>query len=734
MQEQHPLIELTGEVDEIIFRNENNGYTVLELNSGGESITTVGIMPMVNIGEELKLIGNYKSHASYGEQFSVEVCERSMPVTTSAIFKYLSSGAIKGIGPSTAKRLIEAFGESTLEVIENEPKRLASIKGISLKKAKQMGEELSKIFGVREVMAELQKYGIPPTQTVSAWKIWGNRTIEMVEENPYILCTNGLGISFELADQIAARQEKPFDNNFRVRAGLIHILEHNKNNGHTCLPMDRLTTACANFLSVSEELVKSTLEEMLIENSLIVDVVREKEFIFLPELHSSESYIATRLSMLLRFPAQQISGIEAAIDEIEKNDNIKYADLQKKAIQQALSKGLLILTGGPGTGKTTTLNAIIRILKNNGEKVMLAAPTGRAAQRMSQVTGCESKTIHRLLEVAWDNQDKPSFTKNEKNLLECDALIVDELSMVDSQLFESLMRAFPLGCRLILVGDCDQLPSVGAGNVLGDLIDSGILPVVQLNEIFRQSMQSLIVTNAHAIVNGEMPNLAKKDSDFFFMQRFSQPEITQTILELCKTRLPRSYGFSPLSDIQVLCPGKKGELGTYEMNKNLQEVLNPKDAAKREIQINGTFFRVGDKVMQVRNNYNIPWVKESGEDGEGVFNGDIGILVEVSKSPVALKVMFDDKLAAYDVDNAPDLELAYAVTVHKSQGNEFNAVIIPMFQGPPQLSYRNLIYTAVTRAKQLLILVGNPKQLERMVQNNRKTLRYSAIKDFILRE
>lgn len=734
MQENKKLFELSGEVEDIVYRNQNNGYTVLELISGDETITAVGIMPTVSAGEELKLIGRYTNHPSYGEQFSVEACERSMPTTCASILKYLSSGAIKGVGPATARRLVEAFGEKTIEVIEKEPQRLSSVKGITKDKAEKISGELQKIFGVREVMTELGKFGIPSSQAVKVWKFYGNKALDLISENPYILCSSGLNIPFETADNIAAGQERPFDDICRIRAGLVHILEHNKNNGHTCLPMDRLLSACAGFLSVTDEQAKEALDQMLTDGSLVVDIVREKEFIFLPDMHSCEIYISARLNMLMRFPAQQITGVDKAIESIEKVNSIKYAEFQKRAIFEAMTKGLLILTGGPGTGKTTTLNAIIKILRDNGQKVCLAAPTGRAAQRMSQVTGCEAKTIHRLLEVSWDKQDNPVFMKNEKNLLDCDALILDELSMVDSQLFESLMHAFPLGCRLIMVGDCDQLPSVGAGNVLGDLIDSGKIPVVQLNEIFRQSMESLIVTNAHSIVQGKKPELSCTTNDFFFLNRISALQISDTIMQLCKTRLPRSYGYSALNDIQVLCPGRKGELGTFELNKKLQNTLNPKNEFKREININGLILRTGDKVMQVKNNYDIPWVKENGENGEGIFNGDIGILTEVSKSTGSLKVLFEDKLAVYDVDSTADLELAYAVTVHKSQGNEFTAVIIPMYQGPPQLSYRNLLYTAVTRAKKLLILVGNPKIVEKMVANNRKTLRYSAIKDFLLRD
>ena len=438
--------------------------------------------------------------------------------------------------------------------------------------------------------------------------------------------------------------------------------------------------------------------------------------------------------MALRFPAEKIDNIENAISKIEKENKITYAELQRTAIEMALSKGLLILTGGPGTGKTTTLNAIISILKHNGLTVALAAPTGRAAQRMSQLTGCEAKTIHRLLEVTWNKQDQPVFMRNEKNALECDALVIDELSMVDSQLFESVMRALPLGCRLIMVGDSDQLPSVGAGNILSDLIASNKIPVVQLNEIFRQSMESLIVTNAHRIVKGEQPIIHNTKADFFFMNRTNLSSLTSTIAELFVTRLPRSYNFSPLNDIQILCPGRKGKIGTQEINKLLQESINPKESFKREININGNILRMGDKVMQNKNNYNIPWTKDNGENGEGVFNGDIGILTSVTNNPPSLQVTFDDRVAVYDAESAADLELAYAVTVHKSQGNEFNAVIIPLYNNPPQLVYRNLLYTAVTRAKKLLIIIGSSNTLHRMVENNKKTLRYSGLKDFIIRE
>lgn len=734
MTNNSQLLELSGEIEDIIYRNDANGYTVMELLSGDETITAVGVVASINIGEEVKLIGNYKKHHTYGEQFAFEFCERIIPTTVSAILKYLSSGAIKGVRATTAKKLVDSFGENTLEIIEKEPHRLTEIKGISKEKAENMSKSLQQIFGVKKVMTQLAKYGISSQQSIKAWNLYGSKVLDIIEENPYTLCNSNLNISFEIADNIAIEQNRQFDDVCRIRAGFHHILLHNQNNGHTCLPMNKLIEACSSFLQIDKEKSESTLNDMLTEGSLIMDIVKEKEFIFLPDMHSSENYSAARIAMALRFPAEKIDNYEKAITNIEKSNNIKYAQLQRQAIEMALTKGMLILTGGPGTGKTTTLNAIISILKENGLTVALAAPTGRAAQRMSQVTGCEAKTIHRLLEVMWNKQDEPVFMRNEKNVLECDALVIDELSMVDAQLFESVMRAFPLGCRLIMVGDSDQLPSVGAGNILGDLIASEKIPVVQLNEIFRQSMESLIVTNAHRIVKGEQPIITETNSDFFFMGRSNLPSLSSTIADLYVNRLPNTYGYSPLNDIQILCPGRKGQIGTYELNKVLQNSINPKEPFKKEININGTILRMGDKVMQNKNNYNIPWIKDNDENGEGVFNGDIGILTSVSNNPVALQVTFDDKVAIYDSESAVDLELAYAVTVHKSQGNEFNAVIIPLYNNPPQLIYRNLLYTAVTRAKKLLIIIGSNKTLYRMVENNKKTLRYSALKDFIQRE
>lgn len=728
------LYELDCTVEHIIYRNEENGYTVIEAETESGEITAVGTMPMVCEGEQLHLIGRFTSHSNYGEQFSVSAFESIMPTTSLGILKYLSAGAVKGIGAATAARLIKAFGENTLEVMKNEPERIASIRGISLEKAKAFADQLNRAVNIRDLMAYLGSFGVNPIEAVAVYREFGNEAMNIIEANPFTLCMSDTGISFETADLIAQKKDILQDSSIRIRAGLTHVLRHNTLNGHTCLPEDKLVKTAAGFLSVDEEKAQAVLNELLDEQNLIKDVLRDRSFIFLPQYYESEQYISARLKMMLRFPAPAFRDAKEQIEIIESRHNIKYADKQKEAIESALQKGLLVLTGGPGTGKTTTLNAIIDVLKSNGQKVLLAAPTGRAAQRMSELTGSEAKTIHRLLEVQWDKNDKPEFKKNEQHTLDCDALVLDELSMVDDELFESVLRALPMACRLILVGDSDQLPSVGAGNVLAELIASGAIPVVGLDRIFRQSEQSLIVTNAHHIVKGEMPELTRRDSDFFFLESNNMSAARDTILGLCETRLPKTYGISPINDIQILTPGKKGILGTNELNRALQEVLNPKNEEKDEITFNNTVYRVGDKVMQVKNNYDILWTKYSGECGEGIFNGDIGIIESVNKAQRMMRIKFDDRYANYDADCAIDLELSYACTVHKSQGNEFDFVIIPLIKNSQYLFYRNLLYTAVTRAKKMLIIVGNKETVHHMVNNNIRTLRYSGLSEFLKRD
>ncbi len=727
------LLQLEGNVENIVYRNEENGYTVLEIADGEDVITAVGSMPPVTAGDKVVLTGDFTEHKIYGRQFAARTCEICRPSESADILRYLSSGAIKGIGPSTAQRLVREFGDSTLEVMETQPERVALLKGISTEKALDFAAQLKTNAGIRTLMLYLGEYGISNTVAIRIFNAFGAQSVERIRENPYCLCQGGLGVPFERADFIAKREQLEHDSEVRVCAGLSYVLRHNEGGGHTCLPKDKLTQVAADFLGVPHERAAECLEQMLFDRSLIGDTVGGRDFVFTQQQHLNELYIASRIRMMLSFPAEPEKNVEKAVEELESSNSIRYADLQRQAISDALSEGMLVLTGGPGTGKTTTLNAIIRILKSRGKKVLLAAPTGRAAQRMSELTGDEAKTLHRLLGVNWDRNENPVFQKNEQNQLKCDALIIDEVSMVDSFIFASVMRALPLGCRLILVGDSDQLPSVGAGNVLGDLIESGLLPVVRLNEIFRQAQQSLIVTNAHKIVNGQMPVLNRSDGDFFFLFRSDRHEAAKVICDLCQTRLPNAYGYSPFENIQVLSPSKKGDLGTAELNERLQERLNPPSEDKAEVTIGGKTFREGDKVMQVKNNYDIRWFRENGETGEGVFNGDIGVIEKIDKRNKVIRVQFDDKSASLGFDACGDLDFSYAVTVHKSQGNEFDAVIIPMFSGPPQLYYRNLLYTAVTRAKKTLILIGVPQTVEYMVNNNRQTKRYTALKEFLTR-
>ena len=531
------LLELCGSVETVVYHNDKNQYTVLEMNAGNENVTVVGAFPFVSVGEELHVYGKWSSHPSFGDQFKAEAFERSRPATTAAMLKYLSSGAVKGIGPATARRIIETFGGKALEIIENEPERLAQIKGITREKALEINTELKRVYGIRELMAFLGAYGVRPEEAVLVWKQFGEGSVGCIQEDPYCLCGDGLDISFSIADSIAESMEKPRNDDGRVQAGVLYVLRHNLNNGHTCLPADKLCQAAQRLLGVELSDVQDALL-LLCEHYQTVCVNFDgRDFIFLKKQYQSEEYISRRMQGMLQMPPQSICGAENMIADVERTQGIAYAEKQRDAIRAALDKGILILTGGPGTGKTTTLNAIIRILKEMGERVFLAAPTGRAAKRMSELTGEEAKTIHRMLQVDWDEQDNPVFTRNERNPLECDCLVIDELSMVDSYVFESVLRALPISCRLILVGDSDQLPSVGAGNVLGDLVASGLFPTVQLKEIFRQSMASLIVMNAHQIVEGKMPDLSRRDSDFFFMPDAEPEDAAKLIVSLCSCLL-----------------------------------------------------------------------------------------------------------------------------------------------------------------------------------------------------
>lgn len=728
--EQGQQEQLTGTVEHIVFCNEDNGWTVLELDTGTTLETVVGVLPQVQPGETLRLQGSWTEHPSFGRQFKATACESTLPTDATAILRYLASGAVKGIGPATAARIVDKFGADSLRILEEEPQQLAKIKGISLSKAMEMGRSFASQFGLREVVMTFATYGLTPNEALRCWKRFGPTTLARIKANPYLLCTPGLYIGFERADALCMSLQGDKLDPHRLEAGIQYVLRHNLNNGHTCLPKDKVLPTAVTLLDVPAEAVETAMERMLAGLELRQETVDGRDFVFLPRLHEAEAFIAVRMQLMSGIETVSAEDISLRIDAMERNFHIEYEEQQRQAMVEAIAKGVLILTGGPGTGKTTTLRGIITLLESMGETVAIAAPTGRAAKRISQLTGREAKTLHRLLEVKWDDSDSPAFDRNERNPLDADAVVVDEMSMVDVLLFESLLRATKTGCRLILVGDTDQLPAVGAGCVLQDLIESGRVPVVQLTQVFRQALESRIVYNAHRIVSGQPMELDNK-GDCFFMPRPSAAEVTRTVLELCHTRLPAAYSYTVFDGLQVLCAGRKGEMGTGEMNRRLQELLNPPDKNKAEVTVEGVTLRVGDKVMHNRNNYDIPWVREDGEMGSGIFNGDIGILEDVRLREDTITVRYEDRVATYTKQDAQDLELAYAITVHKSQGSEFDAVVLPLFRNNPHLCYRNLLYTAVTRAKSLLILVGSRETVERMIANDRKTLRYTGLRHFL---
>ncbi len=724
-------VKITGIVEEVTFQNDSNGFTVLDISVDNDYLTAVGVMPGVTAGETVTLTGTYTTHPSFGRQFKVSAFSRCMPETSEQIYKYLASGVIRGIGPKKAMSIIERFGSDALEILENEPERLASIKGISEEQAKNIGEDFKKQYAMRTVMLGLEKYGFSPSECIRLFKKLGIQAIQKVEENPYCLCSLGLGISFERAESIESKLEKKPLPDFRINEGILHVIRYNSlNRGHTCIPRDKLLKPSSDLLEVSQDEIDIAIDKLVSTAQLKVCEIDGKEFVFLPSAYLAEKNIAKRIGIIANFPPPGAPQLSYWIDHIEQNNQITYETQQRLAIATAAKKGLLVLTGGPGTGKTTAIKGIINIFEKQNLDIALAAPTGRAAKRMSEVTGMEAKTIHRLLEVEWDEYDKPVFRRDASNPLDCNALILDELSMIDIHLFESLLEALPLGCRLILVGDSDQLPPVGAGNVLQDLILSGVLPVVCLSQVFRQAMESKIITNAHKIVNGEIPDLKNDGKDFFHMERTSPVLTAQTIVDLCADRLPKAYNWDSLSDIQVICPSKKGETGTQNLNKLLQNALNPAEKGKNEILVAGRVFRVGDKVMQVKNNYNIEWESPT-EKGTGIFNGDIGTLIAIDAKTLLVTVNFDGREAIIPGEYLSELELAYAITVHKSQGSEFKAVIIPTINILPNLAYRNLLYTAVTRAKDMLITVGSAQMIEAMTLNDRKAKRYSALSHFL---
>ena len=729
--EQKELETICGTVEDIIYHNADTGFTVLAVGVEDELITLVGETPDIAEGEEITARGSYGTHPTYGLQFRAQLIERTLPSTAGAILHYLSSGAIKGIGPAFARRIVDAFGDRTLEVIENDPLALTRVRGISEAKARAIGEEFTRLFGIRSVMLFLTGHGIQPAAAIQIWKRWGAPAVQMIQDNPYLLCCDEIGLRFEEADGMAEDFGLPADGFCRLSGGLCYVLRHNARAGHVCLPREKLISLTAQFLQLPADKLEDAAEEMLTDGTLAAYETGGRQFLYLDSLFRAESYVAGRIALMLRLSPRGKAPGEAEIAAAGQRNGLSYDGAQRVAITEALVNPVFILTGGPGTGKTTTLSAILDILEARGEKVALAAPTGRAAKRITEVTGRDAKTIHRLLEVDPFQPGHP-FKRNEKNPLPVDAVIVDETSMVDILLMESLFRGLRLGTRLILVGDSDQLPSVSAGNLLGDLIASEMVPSVHLSQVFRQAEESLIVTNAHAIVQGETPDLSRRDRDFFFLPVSSPAAAQELAADLCARRLPASYGYSPMTDIQIIAPGKQGMAGTRELNRALQQRLNPPQRGKSQMESFGRVLREGDKVMQIRNNYDVRWKNDAGEDGQGIYNGDIGVIEMLDTPSRTILVRYDDLVAQYSFDDVDQLEHAYAITVHKSQGSEFPAVVIPLVGSHPNLHYRNLLYTGVTRAKKLLILVGSRRTVEQMVANNRRTLRYTNLKAMLI--
>ncbi len=726
-------VELSGSVEDVIYKNADNGYTVINLGCDEGLIAVVGNLGDVNEGERLSLRGGWITSPKYGRQFKAAMCERSMPETESEISAYLGSGVIKGLGPAIAKKIVKQFGTEALDIIDNDCMQLTVIKGITSDKALYISNEYHKITGVNEVIKFLGEYNFGPAHAISVWSAFEHDSIKQIKTNPYILCTSGIDIDFRSVDRMAADLGFDAENSDRVRAGIVYVLHENANAGHTCLPTEKLRESVCDNLGIERRQFESCLDDCEEKDWVVRITLGNREFVYLPEYYLAETYIAKKLAFMLRTSAQYEKDYSDEIRGVEFSENIQYEDLQRAAISACLTGSVFILTGGPGTGKTTTLNGVIKILKAQKKRILLCAPTGRAAKRMSDLTGEPARTIHRLLEVDFTAKGELKFKRNETNPLPADVVIADEMSMVDALLMCSLVRAIKPTSKFIMVGDSNQLPSVGAGNVLKDLIASHYIPSVELKEIFRQAAQSLIVTNAHRIVNGEFPVLDDRQNDFFFMNKSLESDIAGLVIQLAKQRLPDTYGFSPIDDIQVLCPTKMGMAGTKELNKQLQSALNPPSQNKAELKFFDVIFRTGDKVMQTKNDYDVLWTKNN-EKGSGIFNGDIGIIRSVDRFSQNVTIDFEGRVAIYTSEMLRRLEHAYAITIHKSQGSEYDAVIIPITAFTHNLLYRNLLYTGVTRAKKMIIVIGTKELVKTMVDNNRKMLRYSLLRPLLEKE
>ena len=725
---------LNGIVESIVFKSSDTGYTVIKFRENNIIHTAVGVLPHVKEGQNLKITGSWVNHSQFGKQFKVEECEEILPTSKDGIEKYLSSGIIQGIGPVTAKKIVNKFGEDTLNILDNNIERLKEIEGIGKKKLETIIESYREQRELKNITIFLQTHGLSVNQCLKIYKKYGASSVDTVKNNPYILCDEISGIGFKTSDKIARSLGIEIDSPFRIQSGIRYVINEFCANGHTFMPKDELIKEASNVLTVSEDIIEENIKNAALDRKIKLERVNDKEGVFTIPNYYCELGITNRILTLAISNFQDISvDVDHLILQFEKKNNITFAESQKDAIISAFQNGIEIITGGPGTGKTTIIKCIIEIFETCGLKVLLGAPTGRAAKRMSESTGKEATTIHRMLDMGVFEKEESVFVTNaEEHSLEADVVIIDEASMIDITLMNALLKSIKVGTRLIIVGDVDQLPSVGAGNVLNDFIESGFTKVVRLKEIFRQGKESMIVVNAHKINKGEMPKLNEKGTDFFFIRNDIQEGILNTIIDLINTRLPRfNSNWDKLKSIQVLVPMKKGVLGVTNLNERIQNVLNPKAPYKKEKEFRSMVFREGDKVMQIKNNYSLKWTRIAGKgdhEGLGVFNGDMGFIESIDLEGKKLSIIFDDeRRVIYDFMYLDELDLAYAITIHKSQGSEFPVVIIPAYMGAPLLMNRNLLYTGITRAKEMVVVVGIPKALKYMVDNTRSMERYSSL-------
>jgi len=728
MNEQTTVI---GTIASVIYQNEENGYAVLRLATGeGELVTLTGCIPCAAPGEELAAVGGFVVHPAHGRQFAADEVERRMPADERGILDFLSSGAIRGVGPATAQRLVERFGAQTLDVLENAPEELCRLKGVTARRARELAESFREQLGLRRLTEFLARFGLSPALAAPIFRRFGAGAMEALRRNPYLLADEPFCVDFAVADEIALALGFDGDASCRTEAGLLFELSHNETSGgHVFLPRDKLLAATAELLDAPADALERALDTLIEAGGVVEEAVANVSACYLARCAEAERYVAARLRAMLADTPDRLRGAKRAIDAIEREQGVEYAPLQRRAVELAAEEELLILTGGPGTGKTTAVRAILALFERMGLDVQLAAPTGRAAKRMSEVCGHDAQTIHRMLGMSWDERTgQVRFQKNEKDPLGADAVIVDETSMVDLALMRALLAALRPGCRLVLVGDSDQLPSVGAGNVFSDLIRSRRVRTVALTEVFRQARQSAIIRSAHAVNEGRAPELHNTAaSDFFFLPRRDPVRLVDTVAELCRTRLPDGMGI-PAADIQVLTPMRRGAAGAAALNRALQAALNPPAPGKREYVFGDTVFREGDRVMQTRNDYDAVWEREDGTAGTGVFNGDVGRIVRIEPGGALLTVAFDDRTAVYTADMLAELDMAYAMTVHKSQGSEYRGVVFVSAPCAPGLEVRGVLYTAITRARELMIVVGDDATLRRMAANDRRQRRYSGLR------